>query len=197
MLMQPVAPSATIPPLNPSLPMKVKIPSLALVVLNVLAVSLAAIHAAPTDSADQKFAKKAAAGGMFEVKLGEVAQKNGDLPEVKKFGAMMVADHGKAGEELAAIAAKEGIKLPAKLPKKLQSKTDKLSGLTGKAFDAAYVTEMVADHEKDLAEFQAAAKELTDPSLKEFAAKTSAVIQKHLEAIRKIQASMNKAVMPS
>jgi putative membrane protein len=145
---------------------------------------------AATKSPEQTFARKAAAGGMFEVKLGEVAQKNAASPAVKEFGAMMVTDHGKAGAELAAIAGKENIKLPAELPKKLQAKVDKLSALEGKAFDSAYVADMVADHEKDLAEFKSAAKDLTDPQLKEFAQKTSVVIEHHLEAIKKIQAGM-------
>ncbi|MDD5198627.1 MAG: DUF4142 domain-containing protein [Terrimicrobiaceae bacterium] len=81
------------------------------------------------------------------------------------------------------------------MPKKLQAKVDKLSGLTGKAFDAAYVSEMVTDDEKDLAEFQAAAKGLSDPDLKEFAERTSAVIQKHLDGIRKIQSELNRAAL--
>lgn len=165
--------------------MKIKLLSLAFVFVSIAA--LAAAQGAPSE-AGQKFARKAAGGGMFEVKLGEVAQKNAESPEVKQFGAMMTADHSKAGAELAVIAGKEGIKLPAKLPKKLQAKVDKLSGLTGKAFDTAYVSEMVADHEKDLAEFQAAAKSLSDPGLKEFAEKTSGMIQMHLDHIRKIQA---------
>jgi putative membrane protein len=173
--------------------MKIKLLSLAFVFVSIAA--LATAQAAPS-AAGQKFARKAAAGGMFEVKLGEVAQKNAGSPEVKQFGAMMVTDHGKAGAELAAIASKEGIKLPAQLPKKLQAKADKLSGLTGKAFDAAYVSAMVADHEKDLAEFKAAAKDLSDPSLKEFAEKTSGMIQTHLDHIRKIQSAMNKAAAP-
>jgi putative membrane protein len=177
--------------------MKLPIRSIALIFIGAVAVSLVA-QGAPAGglSADQKFARAAAAGGMFEVKLGEVAQKNAESAAVKEFGAMMVTQHGKAGEELAAIAAKENIKLPKQLPKKLQAKVDKLSGLTGKAFDAAYVSEMVTDHEKDLAAFQAAAKDLPNPALKEFAEKTSKMVQEHLDHIRKIQAEMNKAVAP-
>jgi len=175
--------------------MSIRLHSCALIIATA-AIALAGAHAASPQTPDQKFAKKAAAGGMFEVMLGGVAQKNAEAPDVKEFGSMMVTDHGKAGEELAAIAAKEGIKLPAKLPKKLQAKVDKISGLTGKAFDAAYVSEMVADHKKDLAEFKAAATSLSDPALKEFAEKTSAVIEKHLSAIQKIQDQMNAAVLP-
>jgi putative membrane protein len=141
-------------------------------------------------TADQKFAKKAAAGGMFEIKLGEVAEKNAAAADVKEFGAMMVTDHGKAGDELKAIAAKQNIKLPAALPKKLQAKVDKLSKLEGKEFDTAYVSAMVADHEKDLAEFKGEAEHGNDPELKAFAAKTATMVEAHLKAAQKIQAGM-------
>jgi len=187
-----VAPTNSLKPLPI---MKIRFHSCALLVATA-AFALAGAHAAPPKTPDQKFAQKAAVGGMFEVMLGGVAEKNAESADVKKFGAMMVTDHGKAGEELTAIAGKEGLKLPTKLPAKLQTKVDKISGLTGKAFDAAYVSEMVADHEKDLAAFKAASTSLSDPALKEFAKKTSAVVEKHLSTIKKIQAKMNAKVLP-
>jgi putative membrane protein len=141
-------------------------------------------------TADQKFAKKAAAGGMFEVKLGEVAIKNAAAADVKAFGTMMVADHGKAGDELKGIADKQDIKLPAALPEKLQAKMDKLSKLEGKEFDTAYVSEMVRDHEKDLAGFKEEAESGKDPELKAFATNTATMVEAHLKAAQKIQAGM-------
>src|SRR5580700_9034431 len=47
-------------------------------------------------SADETFAKKAAAGGMAEVKLGQLAVERGSNPAVKNFGRRMVQDHSKA-----------------------------------------------------------------------------------------------------
>ncbi len=161
-----------------------------------MALALGDVHAAPSKGMDQKFARMAAAGGMFEVKLGEVAEKKAESPAVKNFAAMMVIEHGKAGAELAALADKENLKVPKKLPKKFQSKVEKISALTGKAFDAAYVGEMVTAHTEDLAAFKEAASSLPDPALKEFARKTSVMIEGHLTAIKKIQADMTQAVSP-
>lgn len=155
------------------------------------AVSLSALHAAEP-SADVKFARTAAIGGMMEVELGKVAEKNAVSPQVKEFGAMMVADHGKANEELKGIAAGKGIKLPAELPKAKQAMVEKFSKLTGEEFDKAYVADMVKDHKKDLAEFQSAAKSLDDPQLKAFAEKGSTMIEHHLQSIEAIEAGMSK-----
>ena len=57
----------------------------------------------------------AAEGGMLEIRLGEIAKEKGAKQEVKDFGAMMVADHGKAGEDLKAVTATHGVTLPTDL----------------------------------------------------------------------------------
>ena len=52
--------------------------------------------------------------------------------------------------------------------------------LSGEAFDCEYARDMVKDHEKDVAEFQAATK-LRDPEVKGFATQTLPTLQEHLE----------------
>src|SRR5262245_30628089 len=63
-------------------------------------------------AADKKFVMEAAAGGMMEVKLGEVAAQRGANAAVKEFGQRMVRDHSKANDELTKLAADKGITLP-------------------------------------------------------------------------------------
>src|ERR1700751_571045 len=58
-------------------------------------------------SADETFAKKAAEGGMAEVKLGQLAEERGLNPAVKNFGRRMVQDHSKANNELKDVTSKE------------------------------------------------------------------------------------------
>src|SRR6266545_5185813 len=65
---------------------------------------------------DTKFAKEAAAGGLMEVTLGELATKNAASQAVKDFGQRMVDDHGKANQQLKELAAQKGISLPTALP---------------------------------------------------------------------------------
>src|SRR2546429_6019491 len=114
---------------------------------------------------DKTFIHKAAKGGMMEVAMGTLAEQNGQSDDVKSFGKRMVTDHSKANDELKSIAQQKGIKLPTKEP------TEKWSS------DKAYMTMMVKDHEKDLAEFQAEAKDGNDPDVKNFADKTAKVVQ--------------------
>ena len=72
---------------------------------------------------------------------------------------MMVADHGKAGEDLKAVAAKLDVKLPADLDAKHKAIVDKLDTLSGSAFDKAHpLTRCCKAHMKDASAFEDASK---------------------------------------
>jgi len=149
-----------------------------------------AVSSVTTDSPDD-FMKEAAQGGMAEVELGKLAAQKAADPEVKKFGQMMVADHGKANTELKALAGKKNITLPADLGSH-QSTLDRLKGLSGADFDKAYVSGMLDDHETDVKAFQSQADNSADADVKAFAAKTVPVLKKHLESIQKIDSRINQ-----
>lgn len=151
---------------------------------------LAAEKKMEVSTSDVTFAKKAATGGMMEVALGKLAAEKGTKAEVKEFGQTMVADHGQAGEKLKTIATEKHITLPEKLGPSHQEMVDKMAKLEGAAFDQEYVTNMVADHEKDLVEFKMEAGHSKDAELKAFAAEKSIMVQMHLDKIKMIKASM-------
>jgi len=144
------------------------------------------------DKGDSKFVLEAANGGMMEVKLGELAKERAAASDVRKFGERMVTDHSKANKDLAAVAEKKGIKLPAELDKKHQEMVDKFKDMKGAEFDRAYMKAMVKDHEEDAAAFAQEAKSGTDDDVKAFAAKTLPVIQDHLKMAKEIWAKMEK-----
>ena len=66
---------------------------------------------------------------------------------------------------------------------------DQLSKLSGKAFDIAYIRDMVKDHTKDVAEFQQEAKNGTDEKIKGFASDTLPTLQDHLKQAQQIRAT--------
>ena len=69
---------------------------------------------------------------------------------------------------------------------------DKLSKLTGDAFDRQFATEMVADHKKDIQKYQRAAKEKNDP-VADYANQTLPTLQKHLETAQGLVANKGAA----
>ena len=144
-------------------------------------------------SADENFAKKAAQGGMAEVKLGQLAEERGSNPAVKNFGRRMVQDHSKANDELKSTTSKESIPLPNELDKSDQATYDRLSKLSGDAFDRAYARDMVKDHSKDVSEFQKEAKNGRDDAIKNFAAQTLPTLQNHLDQARQMEQAVNQS----
>jgi putative membrane protein len=146
-----------------------------------------------TGTSDTAFANEAATGGMAEVELGKLASTKAASPDVKKFGQMMVTDHTKINTEFKALAAKKNWSLPSDLDSSSKSTLDSLKSRTGADFDKDYVEEMVDDHEKDVKAFEDKAKNATDPDLKAFVEKSLPTLQKHLDAIKAIQAKMNNA----
>jgi putative membrane protein len=130
---------------------------------------------------DAQFAKKAAQGGLAEVKMGQLAQNKGTSDSVKKFGQRMVEDHTKAGDELKKVAAQENITLPDDVSAKDKATYDALSKLSGAAFDRAYARDMVKDHEEDVAEFNKEANGGQKPAVKDFASQTLPTLQDHLK----------------
>ncbi len=131
-------------------------------------------------SADMMFATNAAQGGMAEVKLGQLATEKASSQDVKTFGQRMVDDHSKANDQLKSIASAENMTLPTDIGAKNQALYDKLSGMSGAAFDKAYMKAMVKDHETDVKEFQKEANSGKDPQLKQFASQTLPTLQEHL-----------------
>jgi putative membrane protein len=146
---------------------------------------------APLEKMDRDFVVKAAGGGMMEVELGNIAQQNAASQRVKDFGAMMVRDHGKANDELTSFASRRGLALNTDSLMNLhKSHIESLKKKTGAAFDKAYMSMMVNDHKKDVAEFEKASKMCKDQECLAWAGKTLPTLQLHLDSAQAINKSL-------
>jgi putative membrane protein len=146
---------------------------------------------------DRTFIKKAAEGGLAEVELGKLATEKAASPEVKQFGQRMVEDHSKANEQLKQVASEKGVAVPEKLSPKDAATKARLEKLSGKAFDRAYMHDMVVDHTKDVSEFRMEAKNAKDPDVKNFASQTLPVIEDHLKQAKSIAPKTGATTSPS
>jgi len=144
---------------------------------------------AAMSAADKTFATEAAHGGLAEVQMGQLALQKASSPQVKEFAQRMVTDHTQANQELMQLAKSENLNLPTQLDTKHKADMDRLSTMSGSAFDTAYMQNMVQDHQKTVADFQKQSQSGSDPSLKSFAQKYLPALQQHLQMA---QASMPK-----
>jgi putative membrane protein len=157
-------------------PMKVT----ALTVLTLLLATSA--HAAEKPS--QSFLKKAIQGNYAEVEMGKLAQQKGQSDNVKNFGQMLQADHAAANEKAIDAAKSMGVTPPDGPNAKQKADYEKMSKMSGPQFDRDFATHMVADHQKDIAEYTKASK--SADAAGEYAKGNIPVLQKHLETARSL-----------
>ncbi len=138
----------------------------------------------------QKFIKAAIEGNMAEVDVGKLAQEKGKSDAVKKFGQMLIADHGKANDEAKAAAKEVGVEPPSGSSVGEKATYLKLKVLSGDSFDKSFANTMVSDHESDVKEYQKASGQ-NDP-VGQYAKKTLPTLQKHLQEAKQLQAQLKQ-----
>ena len=135
---------------------------------------------------DKMFLRKAAAGGMAEVQLGQLAADKAGSADVKSFGQKMVTDHTALNNDMKPIAEQMGVMLPKKIKKEDQAEYDKLNGMSGDDFDKEYLAYMVKDHHDDMREFRMEDGTVQDPTLKAAVDKGLQVIREHTRMVDKM-----------
>lgn len=139
----------------------------------------------------QSFLQKAAQGHYAQVALGQLAVQKASHIQVKQYGARMIQDHQKVGEEASKLTRQGGSPLPSQLSMQHQQIQQKLSQLSGKDFDIAYISFIVRDHMRNLAELEQGAKTLTaDPRVEHLTAGTLPLLKDHLEQARAVAATV-------
>jgi putative membrane protein len=134
--------------------------------------------------------RDAAAGGIAEVKLGQLALQNASSSEVKAFAQQMVTDHTKANADLTKVAGGQHISLPTAMSDKDQALYNQLSSLKGNDFDEAYTKAMLEDHKQDVSDFEKEAAEGTNDALRQFATRTLPTLRDHLKKIEIVSRSL-------
>lgn len=129
---------------------------------------------------DVRFVTAASAAGDTEIMAARLAQTQGKSAKVKSFAATMLADHGKANDQLKDIAQKDGYTISMSPTSDQQNSLAKLRSLHGKDFDTAYTQMMMKDHRDAVALFQTESTSGMDGDLKSFAAHTLPTLQHHL-----------------
>jgi len=158
-----------------------------------VALAVAATATAGAQSAaDQAFVTKLAGVAMAAVGLGTLAKDKAESREVKAFGQRMIDDHTKAGDELKGVAQRKNFAWPAALPPDAVALKEKLSKLSGPAFDRAYIDEMVKGHTEVLSVVQKEAQSGSDPDVKAWATKATSSVQAHLTHAQNQQRELSK-----
>ena len=138
-------------------------------------------------SGDTKFIAEAAQDGRAEIELAQTATTKASNPAVKRLAQKLVTDHTKLNHQLESLPQASQAMQSAGVPAEKQAAVDRLSQLSGKEFDRAFVEQLVQDHESAVSLFKEAASSAQSPEVKQFASRALPVLQQHLEAAKSLE----------
>lgn len=164
--------------------------SLSISSLSVALLAFVSASAAWSKDDAQRFVKKAAADGIAEVELAELALERAASNDVKTLANHIKQDHQQANEQLKSIAAQKRVNLPEQTDDKHKREKERLAKLQGNEFDKAYVKTLIKEHEKDIKAFEKQAKDGKDAELKTFANSALPKLREHLDHAKQIEKSL-------
>jgi putative membrane protein len=136
-------------------------------------------------SLDQRFVTFNAQSNLFEIRAGQLAQQRARSAEVKAFGQMLVTDHSAQAAQLATVAARLGLAVPAAVSREQAMILARLARLSGARFDRAFLAAQIDAHFRAIT-FNVAVG--TDPrlhaDLAELAIAGSPILVRHLRQAR-------------
>lgn len=127
------------------------------------------------------FLREAVEGNLAEVALAQVAERKSQNSEVKQFAQMLRQDHEQANQQLQPIAQAHGVAVTQSLNPKHQKKLDQFQNLSGSEFDKQYVTDMLKDHQKEIAKYESASQQVKETDVQQYAQTTLPKLRQHLQ----------------
>ncbi|QMU29662.1 DUF4142 domain-containing protein [Adhaeribacter radiodurans] len=129
------------------------------------------------------FVVKAANSDLFEIQTGRLASIKSNLTEVRELGQYLVMEHTNSSTQLKNLAELKKITIPDSLSEDKRVHRIRLASQTGAAFDKDFVNTQIIAHDEAISLYEQASRELQDPDLKNFAAKTLDALHTHREQV--------------
>ena len=141
---------------------------------------------------DKTFLKAANDGSLFEIKTSQLALQKSNSADVKQYAQQMIDDHTKLIGQMKPVAAEAGMTPPTELQSKLhKTEYKQLQGLSGDAFDQAYIKDQLMDHQQTEQAFKTeeSSGQLADE--KSAATQGQPIIDDHMQKIQQIAQAHN------
>lgn len=147
---------------------------------------------------DKQFATKAAQGGIFEVKSSQIALTKTHNMRVMNVAKRMVKEHSAANDELKTAAQDNGTTLPTETDPMHKAIIASLSGLSGAAFDKAYMASQEKAHADTVKLFEKEIATGKSTGFTAFASKNLPEIEDHTKMIFQVGSGLgvHAATMP-
>lgn len=142
-------------------------------------------------AADQKFVKQAIDAAMTELQMSKSAEAKSTNEDVKKFAQTVIEDRSDTLEDLRQAAQQMGVEPPREMSDSFEKSYDKLTAMSGVAFDQEYMKAMVKMHKDDDHLYREEAKNTTSPQLKKMMTEADARVQERLQQAQPLAQEVN------
>ncbi|UVT20057.1 MAG: DUF4142 domain-containing protein [Nitrospira sp.] len=158
-------------------------------------ISISCAMTAPDVSSQitEAFLQQAAAAQLEQIDLGQLATQKAESEEVKRFGARMVVDHLKFGQEVRQLASKGRFQLVNRLSESHTAMNAELTRTAGKEFDRAYSTFILREHAMEMKQLEHVAREEKNPAIRQWATDAVPMVKDHLAQAETIASSLGLA----
>lgn len=137
------------------------------------------------------FVENAARSDMYEIQAGRLAQERSQNARIREMGQMLVTDHTRSTEALQAAirTGNANVTPPTTLDERRQGLIDNLRSASAADFDRVWVDQQTAAHSEALTLLNGFAERGDNAALQEHARATAPVVQRHLDAVRALDAT--------
>jgi putative membrane protein len=134
---------------------------------------------------DKQYARAMAARGIMEIRLGQVAMDKAERPEVKAVAQRMIKDYLNWNDGMTKAAARLKFELPSDIDNKQKADFERISALSGSAFDRAYLKEVIQLQTRALTMSHHEAEEASVSGFRHWAGITVPNLQDQIQMARK------------
>jgi putative membrane protein len=175
--------------------MKLSDTSLAVTMFSIAAVIAAAGPAfaqSSVSAADRAFLMNASEANMGEVAAGGLAAQRGVSADTRALGKRYVDNHRSNQRKLVTLAQTLNVSLPMHPSQADMMEMAKLKGLSGGAFDAAFLAMEEQGHMKNIMAFKHEAATSSNPTIVAYAKASLPVLEEHLQIATDDAAKMKR-----
>jgi putative membrane protein len=139
-------------------------------------------------SGDLEILAKVHHANQMEIEIGTLAASRGSADQVKRYGDLLAKDHRMGDGQVTHLASRKGVQIPSPTPaspmeqeemQKQMAAMDHLKQLQGPAFDQAFTSAMIADHDKAINMLRGAAQKTGDPDVKKLLESMVPILEQH------------------
>jgi putative membrane protein len=154
----------------------------------------AVVPGAPVAALTEKDAQFIAAqleNNMAEVLMAQRALEYSRNPSVRGYAQKIITDHNYAQSTLEPIASMHHIQTPTTLSDPHREMLDRLTRVSGPAFDREYVSSMVNEHALVITEFNTELPVVVDAHVSAWTQNTRPMLLQHHEIAQQLLASLS------